>query len=115
MRGFGLLAAALAGVLATGAAATDDAGHAGYEVALDRPMAGYPLKAVLVGISEGGGEPWLAARGESMPGVPATPGMRFRNGAVAISYLGTLLLRLAEEIVALDDPPLQQPLPTVLR
>jgi D-alanyl-D-alanine carboxypeptidase len=40
-----------------------------------------------------------------MTGVPATPDMRFRNGAVAIAYLGTLLLRLAEKrVVALDDP-----------
>lgn len=105
MRGIGLLAATLASVLASAAAAAGYAGHAGYEAALDRAMASYPLKAVLIGISEDGEEPWLAARGESMTGVPATPDMRFRNGAVAITYLGMLLLRLAEEeVVALDDP-----------
>jgi CubicO group peptidase (beta-lactamase class C family) len=42
--------------------------------------------------------------GESMTGVPATPDMHFRNGAVAISYLGTVLLQLVDEgEVELDD------------
>jgi hypothetical protein len=42
--------------------------------------------------------------GESMTGVPATVEMHFRNGAVAISYLGTVLLQLVDEgKVALDD------------
>ena len=65
----------------------------------------YPVKAVLGGVAIDGGAPWLAARGESMTGVPATPDMHFRNGSVAIAYLGTLLLQLAEQgTVALDDP-----------
>jgi D-alanyl-D-alanine carboxypeptidase len=42
--------------------------------------------------------------GESMTGVPATVDMHFRNGAVAISYLGTVLLQLEDEgKVGLDD------------
>ena len=44
------------------------------------------------------------AVGESMTGVPATTGMHFRNGAVAISYVSTLLLKLVDEHkVSLDD------------
>jgi hypothetical protein len=35
---------------------------------------------------------YTGAFGESMTGVPATPKMHFRNGAVAFSYLATLLL-----------------------
>ena len=107
MRRVGLVATTIAAAIAvaTGALAQDSATLARYEAALDGAMAKYPLKAVLIGIAEGGGEPWLAARGESMTGVPATPDMRFRNGAVAITYLGVLLLRLAEQgVVALDDP-----------
>ena len=47
----------------------------------------------------------LHAWGESMTGVPATPDMHFRNGAVAIAYLGTLLLQLHDQgALALDDP-----------
>jgi CubicO group peptidase (beta-lactamase class C family) len=107
MKRMGLVAATVvaAFAFATGDAAQDDAVHARYEAALDTAMTKYPLKAILIGISEGGGEPWFAARGETMTGVHATPDMHFRNGAVAITYLGTLLLRLAEQgVVKLDDP-----------
>ena len=39
-----------------------------------------------------------------MTGVPATTAMHFRNGAVAISYVSTLLLRLVDDgKVSLDD------------
>ena len=39
-----------------------------------------------------------------MTGVPATPDMHFRNGAVAIAYLGVVTLQLQEKgILSLDD------------
>ena len=39
-----------------------------------------------------------------MTGVPATGDMHFRNGAVAISYMSTLLLQLVDQkVVRLDD------------
>lgn len=39
-----------------------------------------------------------------MTGVPATEDMHFRNGAVAISYMSTLLLQLVDQkVVRLDD------------
>jgi CubicO group peptidase (beta-lactamase class C family) len=67
-------------------------------------MAKYKLKAVIVRVTVHGKEVVTAALGESMTGVPATPDMHFRNGAVAISYLSTLLLRLVDQgIVRLDD------------
>ena len=55
------------------------------------------LKAVIVRVTVDGKEVVTEAVGESMTGVPATPAMHFRNGAVAISYVSTLLLQLAEE------------------
>ncbi len=62
------------------------------------------LNAVIVRVTVAGDEVVTAAVGESMTGVPATPAMHFRNGAVAISYMSTLLLKLAEEgTVGLDD------------
>lgn len=62
------------------------------------------LKAVIVRVTVDGKEVVTDAVGESMTGVPATPAMHFRNGAVAISYVSTLLLKLAEEgKVGLDD------------
>ena len=92
---------------AASAAAQDsgDAGRDRFEAILDTALNRYPMKAVLAGVATDGGAPWLAARGESMTGVPATQDMHFRNGSVAIAYLGTLLLQLAEQgTVALDDP-----------
>jgi CubicO group peptidase (beta-lactamase class C family) len=62
------------------------------------------LKAVIVRVTEDGTEVATRAVGESMTGVPATPAMHFRNGAVAIWYVSTLLLRLVDENkVSLDD------------
>jgi D-alanyl-D-alanine carboxypeptidase len=73
-------------------------------VVAKRAMEKYHLKAVLVKVTEGTEEVATLAMGESMTGVPATPEMHFRNGAVAISYLGTVLLQLVDEgKVGLDD------------
>jgi CubicO group peptidase (beta-lactamase class C family) len=62
------------------------------------------LKAVIVRVTIDGKEVVTQAVGESMTGVPATTAMHFRNGAVAISYVATLLLKLVDEKkVSLDD------------
>jgi CubicO group peptidase (beta-lactamase class C family) len=62
------------------------------------------LRAVLVRVTVDGKEVVTQAVGESMTGVPATTAMHFRNGAVAISYVATLLLKLVDEKkVTLDD------------
>ncbi len=67
-------------------------------------MAQEHLKAVIVRVTIDGEEVVTQAVGESMTGVPATTGMHFRNGAVAISYVSTLLLKLVDEKkVSLDD------------
>lgn len=67
-------------------------------------MADAHLRAVLVRVTENGKEVVDGAVGDSMTGVPATTDMHFRNGAVAISYVATLLLLLVEDgTVRLDD------------
>jgi D-alanyl-D-alanine carboxypeptidase len=64
----------------------------------------HKLKAVLAGFAIDEAAPVTMAWGDSMTGVPATPDMHFRNGAVAIAYLGTLLLQLHDKgIVSVDD------------
>jgi D-alanyl-D-alanine carboxypeptidase len=74
------------------------------EAAVQSAMEKNDLKAVLVRVTQNGEEVATVVRGESMTGVPATEEMHFRNGAVAISYLGTVLLQLVdEEVVELDD------------
>ena len=85
------------------AAQGDDAGAI---VALARDiMDKQDVKAVIVRVTIDGQEIVTEALGESMTGVPATTDMHFRNGAVAISYVSTLLLRLVDQkVVTLDDP-----------
>ncbi|MFY8149432.1 MAG: serine hydrolase domain-containing protein [Prochlorococcaceae cyanobacterium] len=62
------------------------------------------LRAVIVRVTIDGIEAVTEAMGESMTGMPATEDMHFRNGAVAISYVATLLLQLVDENkVRLDD------------
>src|SRR5438067_319749 len=82
-----------------------DRAQAAAIVALARDaMARYDLKAVIVRVTIDGQEVVTEALGESMTGVPATRDMHFRNGAVAISYVSTLLLQLVDrQQVALDD------------
>lgn len=67
-------------------------------------MAEAHLKAVIVRVTVDGRDVVTDAVGDSMTGVPANTAMHFRNGAVAISYVATLLLKLAEAgTVSLDD------------
>lgn len=76
-------------------------------------MADEHLKAVIVRVTVDGQEVVTDAVGESMTGVPAATNMHFRNGAVAISYVATLLLKLVDEQkVSLDDK-LSQFLPEI--
>jgi CubicO group peptidase (beta-lactamase class C family) len=62
------------------------------------------LRSAIVRVTVDGKELVNMASGESTAGVPATTDMHFRNGAVAISYIATLLLKLVDERrVTLDD------------
>lgn len=51
-----------------------------------KAMAEKDLKAVIAGVAVDGEPVLTEAWGVSMTGVPATPDMHFRNGAVAIAY-----------------------------
>ncbi|WP_152627053.1 serine hydrolase domain-containing protein [Streptacidiphilus melanogenes] len=63
------------------------------------------LRAVVARVTENGRDLWTGAVGTSMTSVPARPDMRFRAGSVGISYMGTILLQLADEHrISLDDP-----------
>lgn len=62
------------------------------------------LRAVIVRVTVDGREVVTQAAGDSVTGVPAGTNMHFRNGAVAISYVSTLLLKLVDEQkVSLQD------------
>jgi CubicO group peptidase (beta-lactamase class C family) len=60
-------------------------------------IAHHGIRAAILQITVGGRTLMTKAYGYSMTGVPATTKMHFRNGAVAISYMSTLLLRLVDE------------------
>jgi CubicO group peptidase (beta-lactamase class C family) len=67
-------------------------------------MSHYHLKAIVVRVTEGGSNVFTGAFGESMTGVPATPQMHFRNGAMAFTYIATALLEMVDQKkVRLDE------------
>ncbi|MEO8726144.1 MAG: serine hydrolase domain-containing protein [Acidobacteriaceae bacterium] len=59
-------------------------------------MKQYHLKSLIVQVRSGGDNVYTAAFGESMTGVPATPAMHFRNGAMAFTYMSTMLMELVD-------------------
>jgi CubicO group peptidase (beta-lactamase class C family) len=69
-----------------------------------KTMAENDIKAVIAGVAVAGEPVITKAWGESMTGVPATYDMHFRNGSVAIAYLGVVTLQLQEKgVLSLDD------------
>ena len=55
------------------------------------------LRAAIVQVRSNGANVYSGAFGDSMTGVPATPDMHFRNGALAFTYMSTLLLKFVDE------------------
>ncbi|HYO30678.1 MAG TPA: serine hydrolase domain-containing protein, partial [Thermomicrobiales bacterium] len=102
----GVPPAALAAAAQSTPVAGDRTSPAARIVAIARDaMSASDLRAVILRVTIDGDKVVTAALGESMPGVPATADMRFRNGAVAISYMATMLLLLVDRgVVGLDDP-----------
>ena len=73
------------------------------QTVVDAALDELSARAVLVHVIAGS-ETVAYAAGESLTGVPATPDMRVRNGAVAITYMAVVLLRLQEEgVLSIDD------------
>lgn len=63
------------------------------------------LRSAIVQVRVGGIVVADIALGEAAPGVPATTGDHFRNGAIAITYTAALLIKLAAQgVVGLDEP-----------
>jgi CubicO group peptidase (beta-lactamase class C family) len=75
------------------------------DAAIQNAISTRGLNAVLVQASVGRRTVISKAYGQSMPGVPASVDMHFRNGNVAAMYVSTLLLRLVDQgKVSLNDP-----------
>jgi CubicO group peptidase (beta-lactamase class C family) len=60
-------------------------------------MAENHLQAIIVQVRSNGTDLYTSALGESMTGVPATTDMHFRNGALAFTYMATLLLEFVDQ------------------
>ncbi|HTA37651.1 MAG TPA: serine hydrolase domain-containing protein [Candidatus Acidoferrales bacterium] len=60
-------------------------------------MAKHHFKAIIVQVRSNGANVYTGAFGDSMTGVPATPDMHFRNGALAFTYMSTLLLEFVDQ------------------
>jgi CubicO group peptidase (beta-lactamase class C family) len=87
-----------------GTAASADPAQAAVDSVVQEAMKARHLRAIIVRVTVDGKEIITKAYGDSMAGVPATVDMHFRNGAVAISYVSTLLLMLVDQKkVGLDD------------
>jgi CubicO group peptidase (beta-lactamase class C family) len=93
-----------AGTARTSVPSADPAKAAAVINVIKDAMAKGHLKAAIARVTIDGKEIVTQAFGDSMTGVPATTAMHFRNGAVAISFVSTLLLQLVDEKkVSLDD------------
>jgi D-alanyl-D-alanine carboxypeptidase len=91
-------------VAAAGTCVSIEEAKAKIDAIVREAMAKRDLKAVLAGVAFGDKPLLIDAWGESMTGVPATPDMHFRNGSVAIAYIGTVLLQLHDKgVLSLKD------------
>src|SRR5262249_53312891 len=71
------------------------------------------LRAVIVKVTQGDKGVISQAFGESMTGVPATTAMHCRNGAVAFSYLSTLLMQFVDEHKVKRDDTIERWMPSL--
>jgi CubicO group peptidase (beta-lactamase class C family) len=67
------------------------------DAVIRKGMAENHLQAVIVQVRSNGRTVYTHAYGESMTGVPATTDMHFRNGALAFTYMSTLLLEFVDQ------------------
>jgi CubicO group peptidase (beta-lactamase class C family) len=79
------------------AAAADATSGSTIESIVRSAMAANHLRAVIVQVRSNGSDVYTGALGDSMTSVPATPDMHFRNGALAFTYMATLLLVFVDQ------------------
>ncbi len=94
------------------AAATQPAGTV-VDGVMKRAMSTYFLKGAIVQIRSNGKTVYTGTYGESMTGVRPTPNMHFRNGALAFTYMATLLLEFVDRKKTTLDTKLSKYLPNL--
>lgn len=100
----GAVAALAMGIFLTGftvcspaAIAADSASASTIARVVRSSMAQNHLRAIIVEVRSNGRTVYHGAFGESMTGVPATADAHFRNGALAFTYMSTLLLEFVDQ------------------
>ncbi len=84
---------------------TDPATQQVLEDVAARQLEEHALGSVVAEVRIDGDVAAQVALGDAMSGEPVTIDGRFRNGAVAITYVSTVLMRLAEQgVIDLDEP-----------
>jgi CubicO group peptidase (beta-lactamase class C family) len=78
-------------------AAADTPSAATIQNVVRTSMATNHLKAVIVQVRSNATDVYTGALGDSMTGVPAASNMHFRNGALAFTYMSTLLLVFVDQ------------------
>lgn len=82
----------------------DAATRAQIEAVAREAMTNYGLRALIIRTTIDGQDVYTSAFGESLPGMAATPDMRFRNGSFAFTYIGEIFAKLVDAgRVSLDD------------
>ncbi|HEY1868698.1 MAG TPA: serine hydrolase domain-containing protein [Candidatus Cybelea sp.] len=99
--------------LLVAAAAAELPSPATIDAVVQKGMAANHLRAVIVQVRSNGSAAYTRAFGESMTGVPAAADMHFRNGALAFTYMATLLLELVDQKKTTLDTKLSQYFPNL--
>ena len=81
------------------------------ETIIHGAMDKYGVKAIIAAVNSGGQNIYTEAVGESMAGVAVTVPMHFRNGAMAFTYMSTMLLELVDQKKVSLDTKLSEFLP----
>lgn len=92
-----LLLAILIPLSSAASAAASEPSAAAIDGAARNAMSTYHLEAMIVQVRSNGRNVFDRAYGESMTGVPAATDMHFRNGAMAFTYMATLLLEMVDQ------------------
>jgi len=97
MKYFCALLLAAMSITSVAPAAASEPSAAVIDRTASRGMTTYSLKAMIVQIRSNGRTVFERGYCESMAGVPATTHMHFRNGAMAFTYMATLLLEMVDQ------------------
>jgi CubicO group peptidase (beta-lactamase class C family) len=108
-----LTAAVVVPFLAPAPSAAAEPTSAAVDAVMNHAMKTYFLKGAIVQVRSNGTTVYTGTYGESMTGVPPAADMHFRNGALAFTYMATLLLEFVDQKKTTLDTKLSTYLPDI--